>query len=110
MFTQQKELASFPGRSHHQYLITPFALLFLSLVPRPFPPPVFDRLQYTNMVAVYKYGFVYCKRSNTGGGNGLGTRLRKSNAKGVVNDTTEYAQKHGVHNYTIIYMYVEVGT
>jgi len=30
-----------------------------SLVPRPFPPPV----------------FAYCKRSNTGGGNGLGTRL-----------------------------------
>ena len=30
-----------------------------SLVPRPFPPPVFDHLQYTN----------------TGGGNGLGMRL-----------------------------------
>ena len=34
--------------------------LQFSLVPRPFPPPVFDRLQYA---------------SKTGGGNGLGTRL-----------------------------------
>ena len=23
-------------------------IIYLSLVPRPFPPPVFDRLQYTN--------------------------------------------------------------
>ena len=41
-------------------------LFHLSLVPRTFPPPVVDRLQYTN---------TYCKRSNTGCGNGLGTRL-----------------------------------
>ena len=41
-----------------------------SLVPRPFPPPVFDRLQYASPSV-----FAYCKRSNTGGGNGLGTRL-----------------------------------
>jgi len=33
--------------------------LVTSLVPRPFPPSVLDRLQYTN----------------TGGGNGLGTSL-----------------------------------
>ena len=31
----------------------------VSLVPRPFPPPVFDRILY----------------AKTGGGNGLGTRL-----------------------------------
>ena len=35
-----------------------------SLVPRPSTPPVFDRLQYA-----------YCKRSKTGGVEGLGTRL-----------------------------------
>ena len=32
-----------------------------SLVPRPFPPPVFDRILYA--------------KTKTGGGNGLGTRL-----------------------------------
>ena len=39
-----------------------------SLVPRPSPAPVFDRLQYV---------FAYCKRSKTGAGEGLGTRLPK---------------------------------
>ena len=34
----------------------------ISLVPRPSPVPVFDR-------------FAYCKRSKTGAGEGLGTRL-----------------------------------
>ena len=37
-----------------------------SLVPRPSPAPVFDRLQSV---------FAYCKRSKTGAGEGLGTRL-----------------------------------
>ena len=36
-----------------------------SLVPRPSPAPVFDRLQYA----------YYYKRSKTGAGEGLGTRL-----------------------------------
>ena len=35
-----------------------------SLVPRPSPAPVYDRLQ-----------FAYCKRSKPGAGEGLGTRL-----------------------------------
>ena len=37
-------------------------VVICSLVPRPSPAPVFDRLQY-------------CKRSKTGAGEGLGTRL-----------------------------------
>ena len=41
-----------------------------SLVPRPFPAPVFDRLQYANTA-----GFAYCKQPNTGTGNVLATRL-----------------------------------
>ena len=41
----------------------------LSLVPRHFPPPVFDHLQYAKR-------FVSWKRSKTGGGNGLGMRLK----------------------------------
>jgi len=45
-------------RTNHRYEVV------RSLVPRPFPPPVFDRLQY----------------ANTGGGNGLGTRLGGTNA------------------------------
>ena len=40
-----------------------------SLVPRPSPAPVFDRLQYAKTV------FAYCKRSKTGAGEGLGMRL-----------------------------------
>ena len=40
-----------------------------SLVPRPSPAPVFDRLQYM---------YAYCKRSKTGAGEGLGTRLSRT--------------------------------
>jgi len=52
-------------QEHFQFgIYTEWTQFFLfmysfSLVPRPFPPPVFDHLQYTN----------------TGGGNGLGMRL-----------------------------------
>ena len=62
--------------------------MLFSLVPRPFPPPVFDRLQYckrsntgggngrTVSDQILEVGTAWdCKRSNTGGGNGLGTRL-----------------------------------
>jgi len=31
-----------------QFLVT---MICVSLVPRPFPPPVFDRLQYANIVS-----------------------------------------------------------
>ena len=40
-------------------------MLLDSLVPRPFPPPVFYRILY----------------AKTGGGNGLGTRLRSSSPR-----------------------------
>ena len=44
-----------------------------SLVPRPSPVPVFDRLQYIH-IGCFNHR-VYCKRSKTGAGEGLGTRL-----------------------------------
>ena len=43
-----------------------------SLVPRPSPALVFDRLQYGKTEPEV---FAYCKRSKTGAGEGLGTRL-----------------------------------
>ena len=42
-------------------------VIYACLVPRSFPLPVLDHLQYANTA--------YCKHSNSGGGNGLGTRL-----------------------------------
>ena len=36
------------------------------IAPEPFTPPVFDCLHYV---------YAYCKQSNTGGGDGLGTRI-----------------------------------
>ena len=46
--------------------------VLLSLVPRPSTPPVFDRLQYIFDCLQYLQD-VYCKRSKTGGVEGLGT-------------------------------------
>ena len=46
-----------------------------SLVPRPSPAPVFDRLQYAKTEPASGSVFAYCKRSKTGAGEGLGTRL-----------------------------------
>ena len=48
-----------------------------SLVPRLFPPPVFDRLQYAKTLFLFCQfsRLAYYKQSKTGGGNGLGMRL-----------------------------------
>ena len=46
-----------------------------SLVPRPSPAPVFDRLQYAKTEPETGSVFAYWKRSKTGAGEGLGTRL-----------------------------------
>ena len=54
---------------HFQYCSFP------SLVPRLFPPPVFDCLQYV---------YAYCKVSKTGGGNSLGMRLQFSSLFGLI--------------------------
>ena len=46
-----------------------------SLVPRPSPAPVFDRLQYAKTEPA-QFLHYYSKRSKTGAGEGLGTRLK----------------------------------
>ena len=53
----------------------------VSLVPRPSTPPVFDRLQYAKTE-----GLAYCKRSKTGGAEGLGTRLGGSMVCWMISD------------------------
>ena len=52
----------------------------ISLILRPSPAPVFDRLQYAadHVVRFTRLSgsiFAYCKRSKTGAGEGLGMRL-----------------------------------
>ena len=51
----------------HEYSITP------TLIPRPSLAPVFNHLQYAKTASGSV--FAYWKRSKTGAGEGLGTRL-----------------------------------
>ena len=56
-----------------------------SLVPRPFPPPVFDCILYASFPGrsrlqfLIAYCIAYRMQSKTGGGNGLGMRLMCNN-------------------------------
>ena len=54
-------------RSQHGSGMSQRSQVACSLVPRPFPPPVLDCLQYANGSAKMAW--------ERGGGNGLGTRL-----------------------------------
>ena len=86
------------GDCNHYWIEAGMLDLMASLVPRPFPPPVFDRFQYEIAPSYISYW----KRSNTGGGNGLGTRLPYGHQPQSVHTAEQAACSQTLFHYTLI--------